>query len=75
MGTGKTIPFSHVVKGKDGRLYRVFLDWRGLYQYMMQEPYKFGAHPATYNGYAHCAIITINEHLAIELWETGNGKV
>lgn len=46
-------------KEKNGKWYRVFWTYNGLYQYMMQDPNKF----------AHCAIITINGDIAIEVYE------
>lgn len=65
---GKT-SFSQVKRGPDGRLYRVFSTWEGLYQFMMQVPHHSGVRPSAYNRYAHCAIIRIGGYDAIEVEE------
>lgn len=44
---------------KDGQWYCVFWGAEGLYQYMMRDPNKF----------AHCAIVTVNGDIAIEIYQ------
>lgn len=47
---------------KDGKWYVVFWGWNALYQYMMRNP----------NIHAHCAIVTINGDIAIEVYEVAD---
>lgn len=48
---------------KDGQWYCVFWGPQALYQFMMHEPH---------NKFAHCAIVTVNGDIAIEVYEQGD---